>query len=286
MRGRESPPWLGAAAHPPSAPQVRAVGCLPHVPGAGSEPGRGTQGAPESRLVPLAPALVPTPWPRVSVRLPEAQGRSPWPTCPPCGPTGAVRLPMLGIPAQATRERSPADPGRSAWSLRPPTVREPTVGVGAMEAGPGGPPEQVPPTGLREPGAPREAGSREDPVAHGARGRGGCPGTGAAPATRGVTVRPLPSPPGLSSAQHPRRAPTGRLLGAPALLGGCSHAAAPDGPHGASVAHHCTSHARPADVPSCPLLRRGSPCVRGTRAGRLTHAHTCAHTEPCEGPAC
>lgn len=46
------------------------------------EPGRGTRGAPESRLVPLAPALAPTPWPRVSVRLPEAQGRSPWPDLP------------------------------------------------------------------------------------------------------------------------------------------------------------------------------------------------------------
>lgn len=184
---------------------------------------------------------------------------------------------MLGIPAQATRERSPADPGRSAWSLRPPTAREPTVGVGAVEAGPGGPPEQVPPTGLREPGAPREAGSREDPVAHGARGRGGCPGTGAAPATRGVTVRPLPSPPGLSSAQHPRRAPTGRLLGALALLG-AAHTPPPLTAHTAPPWHAIALHT--PVLQTCRAAHRSDAGARacGAHAQAAAHTRTRVHT--------
>lgn len=182
---------------------------------------------------------------------------------------------MLGIPAQATRERSPADPGRSAWSLRPPTAREPTVGVGAVEAGPGGPPEQVPPTGLREPGAPREAGSREDPVAHGARGRGGCPGTGAAPMTSGhcrarlacpVPSTPAGARPGVCSGPRPG------VCSGPRPSWGAAHTPPPLTAHAAPPWHAIALHT--------PVLQtcRAAHCSDAGARACGAHAQAASHT--------
>lgn len=81
---------------------------------------------------------------------------------------------------------------------------------------------------------------------------------GAVPVTGGVAVQPLLSPPVLSSAQHPRRGPTGCLLRVPALPGGRSHAITPNCPQCVCA----TPSSCPAEEPSCPL-----PAGEPVRAG-------------------
>lgn len=129
---------------------------------------------------------------------------------------------------------------------------------------------------LWEPGAPREAGSREGPMAHRARGRRGCPGMGGSSRDRGYYCPATAEPAWPVQGPAPRRGPTGCPLRVPAPLGGCSHAVPPDRPHSVSAPHHRPSHARPAESAKPPTAQTGSLCVWAHT--RRPASHTRART--------
>lgn len=129
---------------------------------------------------------------------------------------------------------------------------------------------------LWEPGAPREAGSREGPVAHRARGRRGCPGMGGSSRDRGYYCPAAAEPAWPVQGPAPRRGPTGCPLRVPAPLGGCSHAV-PLTAHTVCLRHTIVLPTHVLQkAPSRPLLRRGA-CACGRTLADPPHAHVHAH---------